>query len=107
MQILSRSKKKISQHLSGIKKYYASPEIRVSAPDTQKFLIVERIKEYFRTKYKISDIDGVKVFFENGWGLVRASNTEASLVIRFEATTADYLEEIKEVIMKEVEKNLK
>ncbi|MBA7548689.1 Phosphomannomutase/phosphoglucomutase [subsurface metagenome] len=107
LQILSRSKRKISQHLTRIKKYYATPEIRVSAPDTQKFLIVERIKEYFQRRYKISDIDGVKVFFENGWGLVRASNTEASLVIRFEATTQEYLEEIKKIIMKEVEKNLK
>ena len=107
LQILSRSKRKISEYLSGIRKYYASPEIRVQSPDSQKFQIVERIKKYFQGKYKISDIDGVKVFFENGWGLVRASNTEASLVIRFEATTAEHLEEIRKTIMKEVDKNLK
>ncbi len=106
LQILSRSKRKISQHLTRIKKYYASPEIRVSAPETRKFLIVQRIKEYFQKRYKISDIDGVKVFFENGWGLVRASNTEASLVIRFEATTAGHLEEIKKTIMTQVENNI-
>ncbi len=107
LQILSRSKKKFSEHLSGIRRYYASPEIRVSAPEAKKFLIVEEIKRYFQSRYKISDIDGVKVFFKEGWGLVRASNTEASLVIRFEATTPGHLEQIKTVIMKEVDKNLK
>ena len=106
LQILSRSKKKLSEHLSGIREYYASPEIRVSAPEAKKFLIVDKIKRYFQKRYRISDIDGVKVFFKEGWGLVRASNTEASLVIRFEATTPGHLKEIKKLIMKEVKKNL-
>jgi len=115
LQILSREPgKKFSRHLSGIKQYYASPEIRVPAPDAQKFLMVEEIKKYFQSRYEISDIDGVKVFFKEGcksaesslegWGLVRASNTEASLVIRFEATTPEKLEQIKKIIMEQVEK---
>jgi len=66
--------------------------------------MVEEIKKYFQSRYEISDIDGVKVFFKEGWGLVRASNTEASLVIRFEATTPEKLEQIKKIIMEQVEK---
>ncbi|MCK4244538.1 MAG: phosphomannomutase/phosphoglucomutase [Candidatus Omnitrophica bacterium] len=106
LQILSRSKKEFSGHLSGIREYYASPEIRVSTPEARKFLIVDKIKRYFQSRYRISDIDGVKVFFKRGWGLVRASNTEASLVIRFEATTPGHLKEIEKIIMREVKKNL-
>ena len=63
--------------------------------DEEKFGLVERLKEKISGKYKISDIDGVKVYFEDGWGLVRASNTQPALVLRFEADTEKRLHEIQ------------
>ncbi|MBI3604958.1 MAG: phosphomannomutase, partial [Nitrospirae bacterium] len=70
--------------------------------------IVERLKEKLAPLYKINDVDGVRVLFEDGWGLVRASNTQPILVLRFEATTEKRMKEIKteiESILNEVRKN--
>ncbi len=95
LQYLSRSKEKLSTLLKRLKQYYATPEIRMEVPDEKKFALVERLKEKIFGKYRISDIDGVKVYFEDGWGLVRASNTQPALVLRFEADTEKRLREIQ------------
>jgi len=67
-------------------------------PDDKKFAIVKKVTEYFRERYKVIDIDGVRVLFEDGWGLVRASNTQPALVLRFEAETEVRLTEIKTLV---------
>lgn len=88
--------------LSGITaafpRYHATPEIRVDCPDETKFAVVDRIKERFRQKYDIIDIDGVRVDIGDGWGLIRASNTQPVLVVRCEARTEAGLAGILEAI---------
>ena len=64
-------------------------------PDSIKFEVVKKAQEYFRPKYDTTEIDGVRITFPDGWGLIRASNTQPVLVLRFEAETKERLEEIR------------
>jgi phosphomannomutase/phosphoglucomutase len=73
----------------------STPEIRVDCPDDIKFDIVTKATEYFSSKYKVIDVDGVRVLFGDGWGLIRASNTQPVLVMRFEARTQEHLNAIR------------
>ncbi|HID39443.1 MAG TPA: phosphomannomutase, partial [Calditrichaeota bacterium] len=99
-ELVARSGKKVSQLLEGVPQYFATPEIRAEvASDEQKFQIAEKAKEYFSQKYEVIDVDGVRIQFGDGWGLVRASNTQPVLVLRFEAGTKDRLEEIKHTVV--------
>ena len=98
IEILANTGKKISELLADIPKTYSTPEIRVECPDNKKFGLVEKVTEYFKKKYNVIDIDGVRVLFDDGWGLVRASNTQPALVLRFEALTRERLEEIQNLI---------
>lgn len=99
-ELVARSGKKVSQLLEGVPRYFATPEIRAEvASDEQKFQIAEKAKEYFSQKYEVIDVDGVRIQFGDGWGLVRASNTQPVLVLRFEAGTKDRLEEIKHTVV--------
>ena len=73
--------------LADLPETYATPEIRVDAPDDdEKFAIVERAAAHFPARYPVNTIDGVRITFPHGWGLLRASNTQPILVLRFEAT---------------------
>lgn len=101
-EILSRSEKKLSKMLSDLPRTYYTPEIRVYASDEVKFRIVEEVKKEFAGRYPITDIDGIRIIYPNGWALVRASNTQAVLVLRFEADSEGALASIR----KEVEKTL-
>ncbi len=107
VEILSRTEKKLSQLLEGVTAYHSTPEIRLECPDEKKFEVVERVKSYFQERYETIDIDGVRVLFGDGWGLVRASNTQAVLVLRFEAQTEKRLEEIKSLVMEKVKEVMK
>jgi phosphomannomutase/phosphoglucomutase len=98
LEILSQSEKRIPELLSDIPRTFTTPEIRVDCPDDQKFALVERVKESFRKEYPIVDVDGVRVLFPDGWGLVRASNTQPVLVLRFEARSPERLGEIRRLI---------
>lgn len=94
-EVLSNSNKTLSELLEGINKYYSTSEIKINVADDKKFLIVEKVKEYaINNDYKFVDIDGVRVEFENGWALVRASNTGPNITMRFEANTEELLEDI-------------
>jgi phosphomannomutase/phosphoglucomutase len=104
MEILSRSNKKISEMLSDLPKTYNTPEIRVYASDEVKFKIVEDVKKELAQEYPIIDIDGVRAIFPAGWGLVRASNTQEALVLRFEADTEEDLKDIQDKVKQVVEK---
>jgi len=94
LRILSNSEKKLSELLADAPKYFSSPEIRVECSDEEKFNIVQKIGDFFRQKHEVIDVDGARVLFEHGWGLIRASNTQPVLVLRFEAKTKDELKEI-------------
>ena len=105
IEILSNSNKKLSQMLDGISKYYSTPEIKISTSDDIKFSIIEKIKDYCNSKnYNIITIDGVKVFFEAGSAIVRASNTGPNITCRFEAKNKEKLEEIQNEFMNLIDK---
>lgn len=108
LEIMSNTDKKLSHLISDLPKTFNTPEIRVDCPDDKKFQTVEKAKEYFRSRHKIIDIDGARVLFDDGWGLVRASNTQPALVLRFEALSKPRLNEIRsymEGIVKELSSN--
>lgn len=108
LEIMSNTDKKLSDLISDLPKTFNTPEIRVDCPDDKKFQTVEKAKEYFRSRHKIIDIDGARVLFNDGWGLVRASNTQPALVLRFEALSEPRLYEIRnymEGIVKELSSN--
>ncbi len=98
LEILSHTGKKMSELLSDIPKTYTTPEIRVECADDIKFDVVKKITDFFRKHYKVIDIDGARVLFDDGWGLVRASNTQPALVLRFEAVSEKRLNEIKNLV---------
>ncbi|MBP8646611.1 MAG: phosphomannomutase/phosphoglucomutase [Syntrophobacteraceae bacterium] len=99
LEILSQTGKTIPQLLEDVPKTFATPEIRVDCPDELKFRLVEKAREEFLERgYSIIDVDGVRVEFPEGWGLVRASNTQPVLVLRFEALSGESLEEIRNLV---------
>ncbi len=98
LEILSKTGKKVSELLEGIPQTFITPEIRVECPDDVKFKIVEQVTEYFRREYPVIDVDGMRVQFPDGWGLVRASNTQPALVLRFEAASQERLGEIRGMV---------
>ncbi len=102
-EILSRSGKKLSGTLADLPRTSYTPEIRIYASDEVKFKIVEEVKKELASKYPVIDIDGVRVNYPKGWALVRASNTQAVLVLRFEAETPEDLKCIRFEVEKTVE----
>ncbi len=97
-EILSRSGKNIAELLEGVPTTVVTPEIRVDCPDEVKFALVEKVKGHFREQYNIIEVDGVRVLFDHGWGLVRASNTQPALVLRFEAETEEQLKAYRKTV---------
>ncbi len=95
LEIVAKSGRPLSHQLDGIPKLVSTPELRVDCPDDKKFLVVEKVAAAVRQRYKVVDVDGVRAIFEHGWGLVRASNTQPVLVMRFEATTDRLLSEYR------------
>jgi len=98
LEILSKTGKSLSELLADVPQSYTTPEIRVECPDAEKFGLVDRLREEFSAQYSIIDVDGVRIVFEDGWGLVRASNTQPALVLRFEARSKNRLAEIKTLV---------
>ncbi len=97
LEIVARSNQKLSQYLADLPRTYNTPEIRIYASDEVKFRIVEKVKEALSQHpgvRQIIDIDGVRAVFDRGWGLLRASNTQPVLVLRFEAGSPEDLERI-------------
>ena len=95
LEILAKHEKGVSDLISDVPRTETTPEIRVSCPDDKKFQVVEKVRDHFRKRQDVIDIDGARVLFQEGWGLVRASNTGPILVLRFEAKDASTLKEIQ------------
>jgi phosphomannomutase/phosphoglucomutase len=91
MEIVANSGKSLSALLADVPKTVVTPEIRLDTPDGVKFDIVREVTNHFRARYEVNDIDGVRIHFPQGWGLVRASNTQPALVMRFEASSPELL----------------
>lgn len=100
-EILNKGEK-LSELAAKVPHYFSTPEIRIETNDDKKFAIVNELKTFFKKSYKIIDIDGVRVDFGDGWGLVRASNTQPVLVLRFEAKTEKRLEKIKKLFFEKL-----
>ncbi|RKY00010.1 phosphomannomutase [Candidatus Poribacteria bacterium] len=104
LRILSNTERKLSELLADVPKYPSTPEVRVRCPDEVKFEVVRKLTEGFKREHEVIDIDGARVLFKEGWGLVRASNTEPALILRAEAETKEGLERIKGEIAERLKK---
>jgi len=98
LEIVARRKEPLSRYLADLPPTVSTPEIRVPCPEEQKFRLVEMVKEELRRDHEIIDLDGVRVVFPDGWGLLRASNTGPILVLRFEAESEARLEQIRDLV---------
>lgn len=98
LEILSQTEKRIPELFSDLPQTFSTPEIRVDCPDEIKFNLVEKVRQSFRQEYPLVDVDGVRILFPDGWGLVRASNTQPVLVLRFEARSPERLKEIQTLV---------
>jgi phosphomannomutase/phosphoglucomutase len=94
IEIMSKHDGTLSSLLEDVPVYFTTPEIRLESTDREKFGVVEKVGEYFRDRHRVIDIDGARIVFEDGWGLVRASNTQPVLVLRFEAKSETRLKAI-------------
>ncbi len=98
LEIVANSGKPLSSQLSDLPPTFATPEIRVDCPDASKFAIVSAVRERFQRDYDVIAIDGARINFGKGWGLVRASNTQPVLVLRFEAQSPDLLAQYRKLV---------
>ncbi|MFP5211973.1 MAG: phosphomannomutase/phosphoglucomutase [Acidobacteriota bacterium] len=105
LEILAETGKTIPELLEGVPETFNTPEIRVDCPDETKFDVVERAKAHFKAMgLEVIDVDGARIVFPDGWGLVRASNTQPVLVLRYEADSMERLEEIRQLVESTIEK---
>lgn len=101
-EILGEEQRPLSELTADLPLTYTTPEIRIDCPDDAKFKIIEEAVRYFRSRYEVIDVDGARIVFPDGWGLVRASNTQPVLVMRFEAETPQRLEEIRNIVEEKI-----
>jgi phosphomannomutase/phosphoglucomutase len=99
LEVISAGSFGLAPLLADLPKTFATPEIRVDCPEEIKFRIAELAVTHFGAKYPVNTIDGVRMTFPKGWGLVRSSNTQPVLVLRFEATDPDALEAYRGEVM--------
>jgi len=103
VEILSKTDKSLAEILGDLPETFNTPEIRVDIPDEIKFQVVAAAQKHFAQKHQTVDVDGVRILFDDGaWGLVRASNTQQALVLRFEADTPERLDEVRGYVEKEL-----
>ncbi|MDC0160098.1 phosphomannomutase/phosphoglucomutase [Gemmatimonadales bacterium] len=96
--ILSRSQRSLGERIAEFPAYVSTAEIRIDVTEDQKWDIVEKAVVYFRSRYEVIDVDGIRVLFGDGWALLRTSNTQPVIVARFEARTQERLEEIRALV---------
>ena len=98
IEIVAASGRPLSAQTDGLPKMVCTPELRIDCPDERKFAVVQSVKEHYQKLKPTIDIDGVRVLFDQGWGLVRASNTQPVLVLRFEAATPELLQQYRDEV---------
>jgi phosphomannomutase/phosphoglucomutase len=104
LEILSNIEGPVSCLLADVPRMFNTPEIRVDCPDDKKFEVVRILTKEFKTTHEVIDIDGARILFDRGWGLVRASNTQPVIVMRFEAESHDALEQIQTLVTSAAER---
>ncbi len=102
LEIVGSSEVPLSRMLEDVPSTVVTPEIRVQCDDDRKFSIVEKVRSHFRDRYPVIEVDGVRILFPHGWGLVRASNTQDVLVLRFEADNTASLEQYRAEVVGQV-----
>lgn len=102
LRIISREGKSLSELLADVPKYPSTAETHVLCSDKDKFAVVEKFRDKMKQRYEVIDVDGARVLFPNGWGLARASNTQPVIVTRCEARTKADLEQICEIMHREL-----
>jgi len=107
LEIMGKDGRPLSEFLKDLPKMYSTPEIRIDCPDETKFGVVSKLTDYYRQTHEVIDIDGVRVIFEDGWGLVRPSNTGPILVLRFEAQTPEALARIEKTVRDDLARMMK
>jgi phosphomannomutase / phosphoglucomutase len=107
VEIVAAADAPLSEIMATVPSYPSTPELRVDCPEEHKFRVVEEVKEYFRANHPVLDVDGARIDFGDGWGLVRASNTTPLLVLRFEADTEPRLAEIRALVEDKVHEVMK
>ena len=104
VQTLSRTDKKLSELKEELPKYYSTPEMRLACEsDEEKFRIANEAINFFQDNYDCITIDGVRIKFGDGWGLVRSSNTQPVIVCRFEANSLERMEELKHLVLNKLQ----
>ncbi len=98
VDLLARREEPFSKLVAALPSYVATPEIRIEADETTKWEVVKRALEHFKKSHEVIDVDGARVLFGDGWGLLRTSNTQPVIVARFEARTAERLAEIQGIV---------
>jgi phosphomannomutase/phosphoglucomutase len=104
LEILTNENKDLQEFLAGVPTPVNTPEIRLDCPDDRKFQVVADLASEFKEEYQVIDVDGARVVFNGGWGLIRASNTQPVLVLRFEAADQKTLQEIRKIFMDKLAK---
>ena len=104
LEILTTENKELEELLTGVPSLVSTPEIRMDCPDDKKFQVVAALASEFKKEYQVIDVDGARVVFDGGWGLIRASNTQPVLVLRFEAEDQKTLQEIQKIFMDKLAK---
>jgi phosphomannomutase/phosphoglucomutase len=107
LEIMGKNKRPLSGYLADVPKTYSTPEIRIDCPDNVKFEVVKKLTDYYRNKFNIIDIDGVRILLNDGWGLVRSSNTQPILVLRFEGQSEEALKRIQDMVMDDLARTMK
>jgi phosphomannomutase / phosphoglucomutase len=102
LEILSKTSQPLSKLFADLPTTFSTPELRIDCPEKLKFQVVEQITEKFSKTHEVITIDGARIIFDHGWGLVRASNTQALLVLRFEADSEGHLREIRKTVEESV-----
>jgi phosphomannomutase/phosphoglucomutase len=103
LNVVARRRLPLSALIAALPAYHSSPSIRLACPDEIKGRVVEQVKRHYRASYPVDELDGARVDFGDGWALVRASNTQPALSLRFEARSAERLEQLQTQVMKQVE----
>ncbi len=96
LRIVADSGKSVRELLADVPQYVSTPEIRIDVPEEIKFDVVRKAVDHFRSTHDVIDVDGVRVLFGDGWGLIRASNTQPVIVARYEALTAERQQAIRD-----------
>lgn len=95
LEIVAREKRPLHELIADVPETFATPELRVDCPDDQKFAVVDKVLAHYRGTHEVAEVDGARIKFDGGWGLVRASNTQPVLVLRFEAGSQARLDAIR------------